>query len=74
MEFDFNLVGTIDDPKFDPGPIIQQVLSNALRDKMSGQSIGEHLGIEEKLKDIDTEEIEGAIGGIQKELEKIIDY
>lgn len=34
IDFDFNITGTISDPKFEPGEIIQQILSKALQDKI----------------------------------------
>ncbi len=34
VEFDFNLVGTINDPRFDLGPIVEKILTRALEDKI----------------------------------------
>lgn len=87
IRFSFNIAGTIDDPKFDPGPVVQQVLSNAMRDKiitvlqelprevvkMSEKAINENLGIKEKLGAIDGD-IEEKIRDLKKELKKIIEY
>ncbi len=34
VKFDFNISGTLTDPKFEPGPVIQQVLTKALQDRI----------------------------------------
>lgn len=88
ISFKFNIGGTINDPKFDPGPLIKQVLSNALRDKIISKiqtlprevikigekAINENLKVGEKLKILDEGGIEKKIEGIKKELKNIIEY
>jgi hypothetical protein len=88
MRFSFNIVGTIDDPKFDPGPLIQQVLSNALRDKiisklqelprevikMSEKALDENLGLDNGLEILHDEKIKGKIKDIEKSLKRMIEY
>ena len=87
INFNFDIVGTIDDPKFTPGPVIEQILANAMRDKiiaklqglpreviqMGEKALKEHLEIKDKL-DISDEDIDKEIKDIKKELKKIIDY
>ena len=87
IKFSFNIVGTIDDPRFDPGPVIRQVLSSAMRDKiisklqelprevieMSEKVLDENLGLREKLKILDEDKIKEKIKDIKKKLKKIID-
>jgi hypothetical protein len=87
IAFSFNIVGTIDDPKFDPGPIIKQVLFDAMRDKilaklqelprdvikMGEKAFGEDLKVTETLKALD-EDIEESIKSLKKELERIIEH
>ena len=88
VKFSFNIRGTLDDPKFDPGPLIRQVLSNALRKKIASKLkklpnevvkigkdiISEGLDVGKKLKVLDDEDAEKVIGDIKEELKKIIDY
>ena len=88
VKFSFNIRGTLDDPKFDPGPLIRQVLSNALRKKIASKleklpnevvkigedAISEALDVGKKLKILDNEDAEKVIGDIKEELKKIIDY
>ncbi|MBN1872208.1 MAG: DUF748 domain-containing protein [Candidatus Omnitrophica bacterium] len=82
IKFDFRITGTIDDPKFSPGPVIKEILSTALRDKIIAKlqdlpremmKIGEKaikdLEVREKLWELD-EEIEK----IKKEMNKIMEY
>lgn len=88
IEFSFNIVGTIDDPKFDAGPVVKQVLSNAIGDKIisrlrelprevikiSEKALNENLRVGEKLK-ISDDEVADKIKDIEKQFKKIIgDY
>jgi hypothetical protein len=90
VEFSFNIVGTIDDPKFDPGPLIKQVLSNAIHNKIISKLQGlprEVIKISEKaLKEnlragkaldklkIFDDEIQNKLKDIKEDLKKIIEY
>ena len=83
IEFDFKLVGAIHDPKFDPGPLVKQIISKALQDKIiaklrelprevikiSEKAIRESLEGEKEL-----EEIERELKKAEKKLKKIIGY
>jgi len=82
ITFNFDITGTIDDPQFHPGPVIKQVLSKALRDKILSklQDLPREvikMG-EQAIKDLEVgdkiDEVEKEIDQIQRELKKIIEY
>lgn len=87
IKFSFNIRGTLNDPEFDLGPLIKQVLSNALRKKIASKlkklpeeivkigedAIREGLDVGKKLKILD-KDTEKVIEDMREELEKIIDY
>ena len=73
VEFDFNLVGALDDLKFDPAsPVIQQVLTKALQDKIMArlrELPREVIKMSEKaIKDF---EKEGKLDEIEKQIKKV---
>jgi hypothetical protein len=35
VEFDFDINGTLNDPRFEPGPVIKEVMANAIGDRIS---------------------------------------
>lgn len=86
VKFDFNIVGTIDDPKFEFGPVIQQVLIKALHDKIvaklqelprevikiSEKAIREDFGKIDEIDIPDEDKIEEMIKEVGKGLKKII--
>jgi hypothetical protein len=37
VKFNFNIGGTLNDPKFEPGPIVKDVMSKALGDKIAAR-------------------------------------
>ncbi|MEA3306046.1 MAG: DUF748 domain-containing protein [Candidatus Omnitrophota bacterium] len=75
VEFGFNIKGTLNDPEFDPGPLIKQVLSNALRKKMVSRLKKLPKQMVEMGEDAVSEYLGGeTIEGIKKKLKKIIDY
>ena len=86
--FDFNIVGTISDPKFEVGPVIQQVLTKALRDKimtklqdipfemlkMGERSIGENLLHGGGVTMPDNREIRDALDKVETKIKNIIKF
>jgi len=83
IEFSFNVSGTITDPKFEAGPVIQQVLSKALQDqimaklqelpgKMLKRAIGSNILGSSGVSMPSDEEIEEALDKVETKIKKIM--
>ena len=86
MRLTFSVVGDIEDPKFEPGPLIEEVMSKAMSDKiaarlaelprdvvkMSERAISGEMDFKEESKEWG-QQIETGIVRMQEELIKLLE-
>jgi len=82
VSFGFDVVGTLADPKFDPGPVVRDILINALRDKIVGKlrelprefiKIGEKAIKEGWERGEELKRFEKELDKVKKKFEKLIE-